>query len=210
MTYSFETHHSQYSEPEAFEREIKIHKVNTETKAQYKSDNPLGLSVDLNPQLKVAIDIGSGTGWASNYLSERMEKVYSVEPSSAALEIAKKIYPNLKNVEWVVDFAGSFLSTLEPLNTPTLFNSLVVLSHLSDPEALEICKQINRVAPLSSVLSFSEVWGPDHHEPLWHSRTQDWWKRQFSDWDFVFCGPAIQHPKSAFKGFSATRKALSK
>ena len=96
---SLEQHNFNYVRDDAFEREKKAHQDHNSDnfKFLYQEDIPHGDALD-KYELTSGVDIGSGTGWFANYLIEqrKYKKVYAIEPSEEAIEIAKKIYPDNK------------------------------------------------------------------------------------------------------------------
>lgn len=198
---SYKEHNAQYQQID-LTKEIQRQLDNTNRITQYTENAPLGLAIDKSKDIEIAIDIGSGTGWASNLLSQTKSIVYAIEPSLAAINVAKKIYPNNNKIVWTNGFAEKELQKIISLDKSVLFNSLCVLSHLRDNIVIEICKQINRLALEGSILSFSECYGVDFSDGnLWHSRTENWWKERFPGWKFDFCGKEINHPKGCKKNF---------
>ena len=91
---SLEQHNINYVKDDAFEREKKAHQEHNSDnfKFLYQEDIPHGDALD-KYELTSGVDIGSGTGWFANYLVKQRnyKKVYAIEPSSSAIEIAKKI-----------------------------------------------------------------------------------------------------------------------
>lgn len=204
---SYEAHNAEYELQNKFEQEKIRHENSTKEKAEFREDCPLGEMILKYPEIKVGVDIGAGTGWAANLLSETKDVVYAIEPSSAAIEIGKKLNPNNTKIKWLNGFAQEFISKL-PLEGPAIFNSLCVLSHLENYDVVEICEQIDKVAKIGSVLSFSECYGCDYSDGnLWHVREENWWKAQFPSWNFIFNGPPINHPVGARKSFAAVKVA---
>ena len=90
---SLNKHNKNYVLDDAFEKEKKIHfeKNSNDFKFIYQEDIPHGDALD-KYELTLGVDIGSGTGWFANYLIEQRsyKKVYAIEPSLSAIEIAKK------------------------------------------------------------------------------------------------------------------------
>ena len=113
---SLEQHNLNYVKDDAFDREKKAHQEHNSDnfKFLYQEDIPHGDALD-KYELTSGVDIGSGTGWFANYLVEQREykKVYAIEPSSSAIEIAKKIYPDNKKVKYVNGFAEEEISKLK-------------------------------------------------------------------------------------------------
>lgn len=189
---SYLAHHKQYSSIGKLELEKQTHQKYTDEQLQYNPGVPLGRIIDNFPEIKFAVDIGSGTGWAANLMSKKYEKVWAIEPSNSAVDIAKTIYGNPPNIDWINGFAEEEIEKLTLPNTPVLFNCLCVLSHLPDNLVSKICQTINKKAPQNSIISFSECWGSEHHENLWHVRTKQWWQSQFPNWNFMFIENQIQ------------------
>ena len=113
---SLNKHKSNYISDDAFEKEKRAHleKNSNDFKFIYQEDIPHGDALD-KYELTSGVDIGSGTGWFANYLIEqrKYKKVYAIEPSSSAIEIAKKIYPDNKKVKYINGFAEEEISKLK-------------------------------------------------------------------------------------------------
>lgn len=161
-----------------------------------------GLLLKKYPQVRdTAIDIGCGTGWLSAKLSNTFEKVVALEPSQAALTMAKKYYPSKKysNIEWYNGFAEKLLPTLK-VEQPCLFTTATVLSHIPDNAVKKILKKVNQIAPKGSILNLCECWGKEHHQFMWHIRTKKWWQKNLPGWELDFHGPSIQNLPDRHKG----------
>ncbi|MAH46824.1 hypothetical protein CMI37_13425 [Candidatus Pacearchaeota archaeon] len=204
---SFETHDSQYEESAALEREREalVRKELANYIELYKSDHPQGKDLDKFNWVKCAVDIGSGTGWFSSYLVRKRgyEKVYAIEPSTAAVEISKKLHPNIDGIEWIDGFAEEEILRLN-LTEPTFFNFMCVLSHMPDDLVISICDAIYKISPVGSFVSFSENWGNASANVggCWHVRTPQWWASRFMDWHFEF-STTFSHSSGVYKGFTA-------
>ena len=177
----------------------------TENRIQYDDDKPIGRMLDANPDIQVCVDIGSGLGWAAAFMAETRKKVYAIEPSKQAMEIAGKLYAEKhENIIWMPDFAEDALTMIWfTEDEPVFFNTLCVLSHLEDVSVLAICDEVNK-APLGSVISFSELWGEESHEALWHTRTKEWWKNALPSFKLDFIERPCQKP-GRFKSFTGTK-----
>lgn len=185
---SFARHNAQYLEGQKLEEERAIGEAYIASKYL---NSPTFRITDLlakHPDVKEAVDVGSGTGWLSVALSEYVERVTAIEPSQAAIDIATSLYPDTPRISWMQGFAENLLPTLT-LERPVLFVTGCVLSHLRDSEVQKICAAIEQVAPAGSVLAFSECWGPAWHQRLWHVRTREWWQGQLPTWTLDFHGP---------------------
>jgi len=204
---SFTGHDSEYRAENKLEIERVVHQKYSEGDFLNLPELQLSRVLKNNPQLgKTAVDIGSGTGWFSYALSSLFKQVVAIEPSEAAIKIATTFYPSstYKSIEWRNGFAEKELVKLT-LNTPTLFITSTVLSHLPDQTVKQVCQALTSIAPVHSVLVFGECYGPDSHELLWHTRTKEWWQKQLFGWKLDFFGPQIQDVDGRHKGFSGVR-----
>lgn len=200
-TGSFKRHNSQYEEAGKLEKERDIglrYLANNQINSSELKINDL---ISEYKDIKCAIDIGSGTGWSAAALSQMLEKVIAIEPSGAAIDMSKTLYPaeNYPNIEWVTGFAEEVLNK-QKLTSPTLFLTSCVLNHIRDQEVIKICEAMSQVAPKGSVLSFAENWGDaSWHQLMWHVRTKDWWREQLPGWELDFHGLEVQE-KDKYKG----------
>jgi SAM-dependent methyltransferase len=198
---SYMVHNAQYEQEQAFQREKECHLKYEKENALYNPDCPIGKMFDkASNNIKIAVDVGCGTGYAAKFLSSKM-KVYAIEPSKAALDIAQKLYPNEPNINWINDFALEALQKLA-FNEPILVDFNCVLSHLEDEAVIEICEEVDRITTTKSVIACSECWGSEWHDDLWHVRTPTWWYERFPNWYLNFKnGDPIQNVPDRYKGF---------
>lgn len=210
---SYLRHNSELEQPTALETERKIAYDRLDNNyindAELKTDALLAL----HPTVSIAVDIGSGAGWGSAALSKRVSHVYALEPSEAGIKIAKEIFKGeeYSNIEWKHGFAEELLSTME-IKTPAIFFTGCVLSHLRDAEVEKICKAVTDIAPIGSVLTFSEGWGEKPwHQLMWHVRTKEWWQTQLPGWELTFHGPEVpendEYKGKYHKGFWGVKKS---
>lgn len=209
---SYIEHHNEYSQDIALERERVCHEKydSNEFEFIYQGGIPHGKILD-ETNFKVAVDVGSGTGWFSNYIVEQRnyEKVYAIEPSDSAVEIAKKIYPLQEKVEWMNGFSQDRLKEIE-LTDKTLFSTLCVLAHIEDESVINILTEVDKIAPPKSVFCFSEPWGDWWHQHCWHIRRwhirpTNWWKDVLPNWKFEFDDDCKIGEKQ-YKGFVAVKE----
>jgi SAM-dependent methyltransferase len=206
-TGSFKRHNDQYTENGKLEME---RTSGLKHLADDSINNPEMRTKDLlqqHPQIKIAIDVGSGTGWSSAALANITETVIGIEPSQAAVDISKTIYPanTYPNITWIQGFAEEILPTLK-IESPTLFLTGCVLSHIRDKEVTKICQAISAAAPIGSVMSLAECFGDEPwHQLMWHVRTKDWWQEQFPEWELTFHGPQVPNERY-FKGIWGVKK----
>ncbi len=198
---SYIDHNADYASILAMSRDDRLKEVRRrEAERVNYFDDPIvkmNLLLEKNPKLRdTVIDIGSGLGLNSIKLSKKFKQVIALEPSEAAVSIAKEVYPakDYPNIDWRVGFAEVELDKTK-LDKPALLFTNVVLSHIDDKTVSTICASISKVAPKGSVLNIVEAWGKESHQRVWHVRTQDWWRARFPDWELWFHGPVIQDRK---------------
>ena len=204
---SYKEHHNQYLDKDSLKKHNKCfekyEKENLFNQPGSRFQDLLNKHQNINT---VAIDIGCGVGWISVKLSPRFEKVIAIEPSNAALNTAKILFPQNKysNIEWIEGFAENILAKLK-LEKPSFFITGCVLSHLTDKSVKQICETINKIGHKDSILAFSECWGTESHEFMWHVRTKEWWQENMRDWKLDFHGPMIQNIPGRHKGFHGVK-----
>lgn len=197
---SLKAHDSGYSRSTAINqaKEVISDRIsnNTANSKEFKIDDTLFENPQLN---KLAIDIGSGVGWMSKYLSTKFENILAIEPSKSASDISKILITN-PNISFINDFAEKTLNELSPSENPTFYVTGRVLTHLGDKQTIRIINAINKHSCPGSVFSLAEVYGEkSYHEKLWHIRTKKWWKEHFgSSWTIYFQDNPIK--KNIFVG----------
>ena len=191
---SYETHHKQMNEKGAFDRELLIHNLRTAESLQqtggpldtlYKPGYLHGNWLDSQTEIKDAVDIGSGTGWFPNFLIDckGFENVIAIEPSEAGINIAKKLHDN--DITYLCGLAENILPTIT-LTNPTLFTTIIVLSHIPDDDVIKILKGMDKIAPKDSVFIFNENVGTEFHNNLWHCRSKKWWEENLPNWTITY------------------------
>jgi SAM-dependent methyltransferase len=212
---SKDRHDLGYSMDEAYEIEKEKHfwktrdsKIGVESTWNnlYSDDDRHGYLMDENKEIKTLVDIGSGTGWFVNYAKKYrgFNKIYGIEPSKYAIDIAKKIYQD-DGIIYINDYAEDALSNIK-LTEKTLFTTFIVLSHLDDEIVSSILVNMNNIAPYGSIFYFNEMHGTDYHEPLWHCRTEEWWIKNLPDWNLTFHKNSTNFLSSdRFKGISGIK-----
>jgi hypothetical protein len=153
---------------------------------------------------KQAVEIGSGSGWMANYLSNIFKKVVAIEPSQYGHKLSTQLFKDKKNIFWINLLAEDALKTIKYLNK-TFFITNHVLSHLTNNSVEKICVEINsKKVPVGSILSFGELWTKDKNICKFTNtaRSIRWWKENLSCWNLNFHGPKINSKsKDIFKGF---------
>jgi len=204
---SFKRHNAQYEEFDKLEKERVAGLNNISTGLLSGAQMKVGELLKKHPGIKVAVDVGSGSGWSAAALSPLVERVYGIEPSAAGIEISRKIYPetDYPNVTWINGYAEIILPSLK-FNKPAIFLTGCVLSHLRDKEVSKICKALTEIAPPGSVLSFAEMWSDESwHQIMWHVRTKKWWQAALPGWELDFHGPVHESGKGNM-GFWGVKK----
>lgn len=202
---SMDEHNKHYSK-ETKEQILALHQKMTENKVQYNGDCPLGKLLDELEGEWQGVDIGSGQGWHSNFMSHNVhiEKVWSIEPSQWALGMAKELYGSNPKIEWILGYAQDGLDKVQPTKPLVIFSGCV-LSHLRDDVVVTILGKLDEKAPKGSKMALSENWGIEWHGHLWHSRGTEWWKEVLKGWDLEFWeNPGS--PPGVFKGIVATKR----
>lgn len=200
---SLKRHDQTYSSESLIDEERKKIANKEHEKEINNAEFNLELLLSKNFEIRdLAIDVGSGVGWVSASLSKNFKQVVAIEPSQKALEIAKTLYPlsAYPNIIWKQGFAEDILPGLS-IETPALFITGCVLSHLRDKEVIQICEAIEKVSVPGSILCFNECWGKHWQQMMWYSRTKDWWQARFPGWNLDFHGPEVDTMPGIHKGF---------
>jgi len=203
---SYELHNQRYKN--IYESiDIKKYKKSCNTRAKITFNSKFARNYFLLKKHKevryMAVDIGSGVGWLSNYASKYFQKVIAIEPTYYAHKISRLLYSK-KNIIHVNLFAEDALKKIK-FKKKTFFFSFHVLSHLEDRAVSLICHQLNQSSvPIGSILSFSEIWtkGNSEYDYTNIARSIDWWKKNLSNYKIDFFGPRLNSTsKSIYKGF---------
>ena len=204
---NYKKHHGQYADATAIEKHQKTYQKFEAENLFNSQENKLGILLKQHPNIRnTTVDIGCGSGWLAAKLSKDFKQVIAIEPSQAAIDIAKALFPQLKhtNIEWITGLAEDKLKSVS-LTSPTLFVTGCVFSHLTDDAVSNICSTLNKIAPKNSILSFGECWGEESHEFMWHVRTKEWWQNALPGWQLDFHGPTIQDHANRHKGFHGVK-----
>jgi len=202
---SLDAHDAHYRIEKALDEERQYIQRQWGLDAQNAPGFALGPLVEHHPGVRaLAVDIGAGTGWVAGWLARQFELVHAIEPSRAAVTIAKRILA-ASNIEWHVGMAEDMLARLT-LPSPALFVTGCVLSHLRDSETRTICRLVSQKAPRGSLLCFAECWGEEHHQPIWHVRSQDWWRSALPGWQLEFLSCNIEVP-GRYKGIHGVKSS---
>ncbi len=143
-------------------------------------------------KFNICFDLGSGTGWVSNYLSKYFEKVIAIEPSKHANSIAKNLYKN-KNIAFVENRIDKYFSGNIVFNDCFLYSN-VVFTHLPDWKVKKCFKKIRNSIKGEVKGILLETWGEkDEYEPMYRSRSQTKWKKILQDFEITFIDYKLNH-----------------
>ena len=114
----------------------------------------------------IGADIGCGTGRWSIPVARRVEKLYLIDPSIQALNIAKNNLKEHKNVEFLNQSANVSMQTIEPLDFAF---SIGVLHHVPDINSAfnSISSKLKKGAPFLVYLYYSFEESPIWYRLLW-------------------------------------------
>ncbi len=207
-TDSYRKHNAQFMEPDSLEKHRRMFAQIQADDLFNHSENKFGALLARFPAVRgIAVDIGCGGGWlAARLAHEGFARVIGIEPSATGLDIARELFPPARypQIEWRRGLAEEQLPLLM-LDRPTLFVTGCVLAHLTDDAVAQICATLERVAPVGSILGFSEPWGPAAHRFMWHVRTPAWWCAHLPSWKLDFHGTPIENVPGRHKGFHGVR-----
>ena len=114
----------------------------------------------------IGADIGCGTGRWSIPVSKKVEKLYLIDPSKKALNIAKKNLSGVSNIEYVNKGVNAAMPLIEPLD---FAYSLGVLHHVPNIEIAfdAISNNLKKGAPFLVYLYHSFEDSPNWYKFLW-------------------------------------------
>lgn len=150
----------------------------------------------------VHIDIGAGCGWLARRTSVYFSKVMAIEPSIAAIIMAKEITRGCKNIDFVISDAITALTVFAP-DSPVFLTTSTVFAHLEVDYLNNLLGLLNNM-PTGSIFVFDEPYGCELNEELWCVRPEEWWTEKLSNWHLEFSGKRIPK-RSYWKGISGLR-----
>lgn len=196
-TLSYKTHNSEYEMENAYKRVIEIHDLKTlHTKQKngnwnnlYNLPNSVGNFLDSNKKIKNLIDIGSGTGWFVNYVAfnyPNINLIHAIEPSEAAVQIAKKINGDNPKIKYWVGFADVELQKIKP--DIYLVTTFAVFQHLNKRYTKKVIKELTKVLMKDSILILSEPIATSRINTfkLHYPRTKKFWKKNLKNFNVSF------------------------
>ena len=194
---SYFAHNQEYEEEEAFKREFEIHRLKTEQALLkegimnnvYDNSSSVGYFLEQNNSISKLIDIGSGTGWFVNFVSENfnnIKSIYGIEPSSAAIALSKKIYKEKDSIIYLNDFAHIALSKLD--KDVYLITTFAVFQHLPRRYTIKIIKTIDNISLKGSKIIFNEPIGESNlnNYKMHYARTKKFWIKNLKNFNVDF------------------------
>ena len=205
---SYNSHNSEYQDAAKLAQERAIHRKNSLGNFIYQADIPHGRILDRS-HFQIGVDIGAGTGWLAHHLvvARGFRRVYAIEPSQAAIDIARRLYPHQKGVEYIAGFAEEEIGKLA-FPERAFFSTLCVFAHLEDATVERTLRAIDVVAKEGSILACSEPWGKEWHQTCWHVRDCEWWQEKLPGWQLEYDADyVLPEPNDVvrYKGFTATK-----
>ncbi len=158
---------------------------------QYKITNQFEkLGFDLALKLtsvmpNMHIDIGCGTGWLLNEMSDRFNQVIGIEPSKKAIEIATKLLGQKRNLDFINKDMVDGFTQIAP-KEPVFITTSTVLNHIEDFYVESFLSGTVDELPDGSVLFFDERYDKNIQWNMWHVRSKDWWSTRLPNWQLVF------------------------
>jgi len=194
---SYFAHNQEYEEEEAFKREFEIQQLKTEQALLkkgiwnnvYDNSNSVGFFLERNNSITKLIDIGSGTGWFVNFVSDNfnnIKSIYGIEPSSAAIALSKKIYKEKDSITYLNDFAHIALSKLD--KDVYLITTFAVFQHLPRRYTKKIIKSIDNICLKGSKIIFNEPIGESNlnNYRLHYARTKNFYTKNLKNFNVEF------------------------
>lgn len=157
---------------------------------------------------KVHVDIGCGVGWLLRKMSPSFGSSIGIEPSSAALEAARRLTRDCNNVSFIqADMADAFDEL--PPHTPIFFTTGAVLSHIEDFHVKTFLKKLD-TAQDGSALFFSENYDRNIQWGMWHIRSKEWWRKHLPSWQLIFLDISNSGYPSGIYGVKKSKEHLVK
>jgi SAM-dependent methyltransferase len=153
---------------------------------------------------KLHIDIGCGVGWLLLKTAPYFQRVIGVEPSKAAIKMARRFTGDFDNIELI---NADMVDAMEHLHLtePVFFTTAAVLSHIKDWYVAEFLKLVDN-APKGSVLFFREPYDKNIQQKFWYIRRKKWWAEHLSNWQLSFCGYRNEGYLNGIKGVCVGRE----
>jgi SAM-dependent methyltransferase len=140
---------------------------------------------------EAVVEIGCGAGRMTRAIAARARSVRGVDVSGEMLDVARRMNPQLVNVEWVHGDG----TTLAPLETATADAcvSHVVFQHIPDPEVtLGYVREMGRVLRPGGWAAFQVSNDPRIHRPRSGRPVRPWRRRPRGQTHPAWLGAAVE------------------
>ncbi len=137
------------------------------------------------------VEIGCGAGRMTRAIAARARSVRGLDVSSEMLDVARRMNPQLENVEWVHGDG----TTLAPLETATADACIshVVFQHIPDPEVtLGYVREMGRVLRPGGWAAFQVSNDPRIHRPRTGRPGRPWRRRPRGRTHPAWLGAAVE------------------
>jgi hypothetical protein len=121
-----------------------------------------------------------------NKACDYFDNVYGIEPSLAAIQIAKEITKDKKNITFINDGMIEGIKKVNIHNAPFLITTSAVLSHIDNIHVSYFLQQLNSLASIGSKFYFYEPYDKNIDVNLWHVRSKSWWIDRLPNWRIKF------------------------
>lgn len=179
---SFYVHDKQYKQKGSLEYEFKINQE-YENKNIFNEYGFKKIIENLN-NIGIHIDIGCGTGWLIKKTSSYFNKVIGIEPSQAAIDIAKIITKDCNNIIFINKDMTEAFDQIK-FEKPVFITSAIVFSHIKNNYVSNFLKLLKKL-PNGSILFFDEPYDKHIYQPLWYIRNKSWWAKNLPDFELTF------------------------
>lgn len=126
-----------------------------------------------------SLEVGCGYGRLTPWIAEHSDQHYAVEPESATLNDAKKLYPNIH----------FYQAKAQKLPFPNCYFDLcvswTVLEHIPPKELTKAVAEIKRVCTPEATIILAEGVGKSSSTSYWERPVEEW-KDLFLPWKLVW------------------------
>ena len=141
---------------------------------------------DASKRIRTHIDIGCGGGYLVDKACNFFDYVYGIEPSLAAIRIAKVITKDNAKIKFINDGMVDGIQKIDLKGSPFLLTTSAVLSHIDNDHVDAFLDLLNKVAIEGSRLYFYEPYDKNIDIDLWHVRNKSWWLKRLPNWQIHF------------------------
>jgi len=136
--------------------------------------------------IRIHIDLGSGGGFLVDKACNFFDCVYAVEPSNAAIQIAKEITKKNPKIIFINEGMIEGLDQIKLNGGSFLVTTSAVLSHIDNTHVSFFLDALNNMATMGSKFYFYEPYDKNIDINLWHVRNKRWWIERLPGWKINF------------------------